>query len=71
MMHVDKIIADNALSLPVIQRVELVELLLSSLDHPDKEIDDLWAEEAESRIDAYEMGKVKAVSLEQVLSKYK
>jgi len=71
MMHIDKNIAGNALSLPVTQRVELVELLLSSLDHPDKKIDELWAVEAENRIDAYEMSKIKTVSLEQVLSKYK
>ena len=71
MMHIDKNIAGNALSLPVTQRVELVELLLSSLDHPDQKIDELWAVEAENRIDAYEMSKIKTVSLEQVLSKYK
>jgi putative addiction module component (TIGR02574 family) len=71
MMHVDKNIAGNALSLPVTQRVELVELLLSSLDHPDQKFDELWAVEAENRIDAYEMSKIKTVSLEQVLSKYK
>ncbi len=71
MIHIDKNIAGNALSLPVTQRVELVELLLSSLDHPDKKIDELWAVEAENRIDAYEMSKIKTVSLEQVLSKYK
>ncbi|MFT6694467.1 MAG: putative addiction module component (TIGR02574 family) [Neolewinella sp.] len=70
-MHINKNIAGNALSLPVTQRVELVELLLSSLDHPDKKIDELWAVEAENRIDAYEMNKIKTASLEQVLSKYK
>jgi len=71
MIHLDKEIAGNALSLPVTQRVELVELLLASLDNPDKKIDELWANEAESRIDAYEEGKIKSISLENVLSKYK
>lgn len=71
MVHVDKEIAGNALSLPVIQRVELVELLLASLDTPDKTIDELWAKEVESRVDAFEAGKLKTVSLENVLSKYK
>lgn len=71
MIHVDKKIAGNALSLPVTQRVELVELLLASLDSPDKAIDKLWAKEAESRIDAFEAGKLKSLSLEKVLSKYK
>ena len=71
MIHVDKKIAGNALSLPVTQRVELVELLLASLDSPDKAIDKLWAKEAESRIDAFEAGKLKSISLDNVLSKYK
>ena len=71
MIHVDKKIAGNALSLPVTQRVELVELLLASLDSPDMAIDKLWAKEAESRIDAFEAGKLKSISLDKVLSKYK
>jgi len=71
MIHVDKEIAGNALSLPATQRVELVELLLASLDTPDKTIDELWAKEVESRVDAFEAGKLKTVSLENVLSKYK
>jgi len=71
MMHVDKKIAGNALSLPVTQRVELVELLLASLDNPDKNIDELWAVESENRIDAYEAGKIKTISLEKVLSQNK
>jgi hypothetical protein len=41
------------------------------LDEPDKEIDELWTREAEGRIDAYEGGEIKAVSLEKVLEKYK
>jgi hypothetical protein len=45
--------------------------LISSLDEPDKEIEKLWANEAESRIDAYEQGKIKALTLREVLEKYK
>lgn len=71
MSNVDKEIARDVLSLPVNQRAELVELLLASLDRPDQEIDKLWAEEVENRINAYELGKIKTVSLQSVLSKYK
>ncbi len=53
------------------QRAELIDKLLSTLDKPDKDIDELWAREAESRIDAYEKGTIKAVTLEKVLEKYK
>jgi hypothetical protein len=46
--------------------------LLSSLDKSDKEIDELWAKEAEDRIDAFDQGKIKVVpSLEKVLQKYR
>jgi putative addiction module component (TIGR02574 family) len=64
-------ILKEALALKPEQKAELIDKLLSSLDMPDKEMDELWAEEAESRIDAYERGKIRAVSLEKVLEKYK
>jgi len=53
------------------KRASLVEKILASLDQPDKAIDELWAKEAESRIDAYETGNLKAISVEQVFGKYK
>ena len=61
----------EALSLKPSQKAELIDKLLSSLDNPDKKIDDLWAKEAESRIDAYEQGHIQAVTLEKVLEKYR
>ena len=64
-------ILKEALTLKPAQKAELIDKLLSSLDKPDREIDDLWAKEAESRIDAYEQGKIKAITLEKVLEKYK
>jgi putative addiction module component (TIGR02574 family) len=64
-------ILKEALALKPEQKAELIDKLLSSLDMPDKEMDELWAEEAESRIDAYERGKIRAVGLEKVLEKYK
>ena len=62
----DKIFKE-ALALTSAEKAELIDKLLSSLDQPDKEIDQLWAEEAESRIDAYEQGKLKALSIKEVL----
>ena len=53
------------------QKAELIDKLLSALDKPDREIDELWAKEAEDRIDAYVQGKIKAVPLEKILEKYK
>ena len=70
-MATPKDILEQVLSLKPAEKAELVDKLLSDLDKPDEEIDKLWAKEAESRIDAYERGKLKAVSLEDVLAKYK
>ncbi|MFC1693256.1 addiction module protein [Candidatus Latescibacterota bacterium] len=64
-------ILKEVLTLKPAQKAELIDKLLSSLDKPDREIDELWAKEVESRIDAYERGKIKAVSLEKVFEKYK
>jgi hypothetical protein len=44
---------------------------LSSLDKPDRDIDELWAKEAEDRIDAYEKEKLRALSIKEVLAKYR
>lgn len=70
-MAASKEIFEKALSLKPLEKAELADKLLSSLDKPDPAINELWAREAESRLDAYEQGKLKSVSLEQVLSKYK
>jgi len=59
------------LTLKPAEKAELIDKLLSSLDKPDAQIDDLWAKEAENRIDAYERGEIKAVTLKRVLERYK
>ncbi len=53
------------------EKAQLIDKLISTLDKPDKEIDELWAKEAEDRIDAYDQGEIKAISLEKVLQKYR
>ena len=70
-MSTAKDILKEAIQLEPTERVKLVDELITSLDSPDKDIDKLWAEEAESRLNAYKQGKLKAISLEEVLSKYK
>ena len=64
-------IIDEVLSLSVTDKAELVDQLLSDIDGIDKEIEKKWASEVESRIGAYESGRLKSVSLEEVLAKYK
>ena len=70
-MSVPRKILEEALALPPTGKTELVDCLLASLDVPDKEIDQLWGEEVEQRIDAYERGELKALKIEEVLKKYK
>ena len=65
-----KQILKEALELPVMERANLADQLLSSLDQPDEHIDVLWRKEAEDRVNAYQSGKIRAVSLKEVLSKY-
>ena len=61
----------EASSLSPSEKAQLIDKLISTLDKSDKEIDELWAKEAEDRIDAYDIGKIKAISLEKVLQKYR
>jgi putative addiction module component (TIGR02574 family) len=64
-------IIKEALALNPSEKAQLIDRLIFTLDKADKEIDELWAREAEDRIDAYEQGKIKAISLEKVLQKYR
>ena len=69
MSVVAKKLFEEALSLPVDARVNLVEKLLTSLNLPTQsEIDQLWAEEAELRITQIDKGKVKLLSGQNVFS---
>jgi putative addiction module component (TIGR02574 family) len=61
----------ETLTLRPSEKAQLIDKLISTLDKPDKEIDELWAKETEDRIDAYDQGKLKVVSLEKVLQKYR
>ena len=70
-MATSKEILDKAILLSPAEKAELVDQLILTLDKPDKKLDKLWVEEAESRLIAYKRGDLRAVSLEEVLAKYK
>jgi len=70
-MTITNNVLKEALTLRPSEKAQLIDKLLSSLDKPDKDIDELWASEAEDRIDAYDQGKIKAISLDKVLQKYR
>ena len=63
-------ILKQALSLDPVERAELIEELFHSFDKaPDRNIDALWADEAEARIDAYEAGQICADSAKAVFGR--
>ena len=70
MQKKDKLLKE-VLSLNPLEKANIIDELLKSLDEPDEAIDQLWIQEAESRIDAYEKGQLKSVSVNEVFSKYK
>jgi putative addiction module component (TIGR02574 family) len=64
-----KKIFDDALSLPADARLDLVDRLLISLNSPTRaQIDRLWAEEAERRIEEIDDGKVKMIPGKRVFA---
>ena len=53
-------------SLPIDIKTRLIDKLLNSLHPSQKEIDELWAKEAESRVAEIREGKVESVPGEKV-----
>ncbi len=68
MIKTNELISE-AMSLPVEVRTLLVNKLLESLNPPNKEIDELWAKEAEKRVEDIRTGKVKTIPGEEVFEK--
>jgi putative addiction module component (TIGR02574 family) len=61
----------EASALSPIEKARLIDKLISDLDKSDPEINEMWVKEAEDRIDAYNQGKMKAITLEKLLQKYR
>ena len=63
-------ILQQALALSPQDRAEVLERLLASFQiPPDPDLDQLWAREAEDRLDAYDRGELSAVSAEEVFAR--
>ncbi len=61
----------EALDLPPVERADLADRLLSSLDVPDQAVDDVWRKEIAARLDAYRSGKAPTLSAEDVIAEYR
>ncbi len=59
-------IIDMALQLKAVERYEVAEKIMQSLDKPDAEIDRVWAEEASHRARACDEGRMKTLSFDEV-----
>jgi len=66
-----KDIAKSAINLKPLERIQLVETILLSLDEPNPEIEKLWIKEADARYEAYKKGKIKVKDWEKIKEKYK
>jgi putative addiction module component (TIGR02574 family) len=64
-------ITEEIRKLPDVEKLRLVDTILSDLDKPDPEIDRIWADEARKRWAAYKAGKVPTVSYESVMAKHR
>jgi len=64
-------IVEEIRELPDVEKLRLVDAILSDLDKPDPEIDRVWAEEARKRWSAYKAGKAPTVSYESVMAKHR
>lgn len=60
-------IIEQALKLKATERFEIVEQILQSLDKPDQEIERIWADEAERRLQIYDAGQVQGIPLDEAL----
>ena len=54
-----------------VEKLRLVDEILSDLDKPDPEIDRVWAEEARKRWNAYKTGHIPSLSYQDVMEKYR
>ncbi len=64
-------IASQLRRIPDVEKMRVVDILLTELDQPDPEIDQVWAKEARKRWRAYKTGRLETVSYKEVLSKYR
>ena len=65
----DKALIQSVLQLKPVERMRLLNLIYSSLEKPDSEIDEIWYDEAERRLAAYKAGEVEGIPVDEVLGK--
>jgi putative addiction module component (TIGR02574 family) len=64
-------LAKEIRSLSDIEKLQIVDAILTDLDRPDPALDRIWAEEARKRWAAYKEGRIPATSYQKVMDKYR
>ena len=57
-------------ALPDEEKLRVLDAILTDLDKPDPETEQVWAEEARKRWNSYKAGRLKTVSYEDLMRKY-
>ena len=65
----DKLVTEIR-ALPDDEKLRVLDALLTDLDKPDQEIDQVWAEEARKRWNSYKAGRLQTISYEELMRKY-
>ena len=68
---ITKELKKETLHLNPIDKIQLVELILESLNEPDPEIETAWVAESEARYAKFKENKTEAVSLDSVKKRLK
>ena len=64
-------IAKEIHSLSDIEKLQIVDSILTDLDRPDPAMGRIWAEEARKRWAAYKEGRIPTVSYQEVMDKHR
>lgn len=65
----DKLVSEIR-ALPDEEKLRVLDAILTDLDTPDQEIDQIWAVEARKRWNSYKAGRLETVSYEELMRKY-
>lgn len=57
-------------ALPEVEKLRLIDALLTDIVTPDPEVDRIWADEARRRWQAYKEGRIETVSYEDLTNSY-
>ena len=64
-------LSEEIQSLTDVEKLRLVDAILTDLDKPDPELDRIWAEESRKRWALYKSGRIPSVSYHEIMDKYR